>query len=52
MSKEKLINRVKEILKGIDSDECETDDGWWETSKGAEFGKSKLNELISEIEES
>lgn len=34
---------VLEILKGID--ECESVHGWWETSAGAEFGKSRLEKL-------
>jgi hypothetical protein len=40
---------VEEILKGIDKD-CESDDGWWETSTGAEFGAKKLAEIKSFIE--
>lgn len=35
--------RLREILIGIDSTECANDDGWWETSTGAEFGASKLS---------
>lgn len=43
------LEEVKEILKGIDKDEVE--DGWWETSTGASFGASKLNELLNYLEE-
>jgi len=41
---------VETILKGIDKDECESSDGWWETSTGAEFGKVKKEELIAALE--
>ena len=34
---------VAAILKGIDREEI--DDGWWETSVGAEFGATKLAEI-------
>jgi hypothetical protein len=30
------------MLKGIDQTECESADGWWETSTGAEFGAGIL----------
>jgi hypothetical protein len=30
--------------------ENESDDGWWETSTGAEFGRNRLNMLIELIE--
>jgi hypothetical protein len=33
------------LLKGIDQTEIESEDGYWETSVGAEFGK----EIISNI---
>jgi len=39
-------NKIREILKGIDKTESESEDGWWETSEGAEFGRKKLEELI------
>ena len=45
-----LIENIKELLKGIDQTENESDDGWWETSTGAEFGKNRLNMLIELIE--
>lgn len=41
------MSEVREILKGIDETEIESDDGWWETSTGAEFGVSKLAEVES-----
>ncbi len=30
------------LLKGIDKTETESPDGWWETSKGADFGAGIL----------
>ena len=45
----KLIEDIKELLKGIDQTENESDDGWWETSTGAEFGRNRLNMLIELI---
>ena len=44
-----LESKIRELLKGIDKDECEDDDGWWETSSGAKFGKDKLDRLIELI---
>jgi hypothetical protein len=46
MTKKEIINRVQEILHGIDKDEVEEPDGWWETGAGAEFGKERLNLII------
>lgn len=40
-----MIDKINEILKGIDKDQCSSDDGWWETSSGAEFGAKKLKEV-------
>ena len=51
VSRKKLIASVKEILKGIDELEGESDDGWWETSTGAEFGYNKLEDVIIAIED-
>ena len=43
---------VKELLKGIDEQELDGGDGWWETSTGAEFGAGILNKLgIGELNE-
>jgi len=36
---------IDSILEGIDSDECSSHKGWWETSTGATFGASKLAEI-------
>ena len=45
-----LVLQIRELLKGIDECEIDTDDGWWETSVGAEFGRKKLEELIALVE--
>jgi hypothetical protein len=39
------IARLRNIVRGIDADEVESPEGWWETSTGAEFGAGKLHEL-------
>ena len=41
-----LEEEIRGLLKGIDKEELEDYEGWWSTSKGAEFGKEKLEELI------
>lgn len=41
-----LREKIAVILKGIDKDEYEDKDGWWETSTGSEFGKRKLKEIL------
>jgi hypothetical protein len=46
---EDLIVQIKDLLKGIDETETGSDDGWWETSFGAEFSAGKLKELIALI---
>lgn len=49
----KTIDEIKEevslILNGIDKDGLESEDSWWETSTGAEFGSNKLKEVIDYI---
>lgn len=42
----KSNSKILEILKGIDQTEAESDNGWWETSIGAQFGSEKLNDII------
>ena len=42
---DRLIEKIRDILKGIDKDVCQDKDGWWETSTGAEFGVKKLKEI-------
>jgi len=51
MDKTKLIEKIKEILSGIDETEIDSDAGWWETSTGAEFGFNKLEDVIVAIED-
>ena len=36
---------IAKILKGIDLTETKDEDGWWETNKGADFGRERLNEI-------
>jgi hypothetical protein len=40
-----MLAQIEKILEGIDKDELEAANGWWETSTGAEFGLKKLNEI-------
>lgn len=40
---------VDRMLYGITMTDLESDEGWWETSKGAIFGARKLVELKAEI---
>ena len=49
-TKEPLISALKEVLKGIDQTECDSEDGWWETSCGADFGAKKLQHVIGLVE--
>ncbi len=37
---------ILKILEGIDKTEAESDNGWWETPIGAQFGVEKLNDII------
>lgn len=39
------LDELDEILKGIDEQECVTEDGWWETSYMADYGAGKLAEV-------
>jgi hypothetical protein len=40
--------RIIALLKGIDEDECDSPDGWWETSTGVEFGEGILKAIRGE----
>ena len=44
------VRELRSIVDGIDRDETEDDDGWWETSTGAEFGAERLRHLERLIE--
>lgn len=48
-AKQELAKQIKAILRGIDAAETDRQDGWWETSAGAEFGAGKLEEVLSAI---
>lgn len=43
MDTDTIIDNVRSILDGIDREE--TENGWWETSIGAKFGKERLSDL-------
>lgn len=43
--------KIRKILIGIDKDDLEHKDGWWETRSGAEFGERKLNEIIEFVKQ-
>jgi hypothetical protein len=38
------------VLDGIDEDECDSRNGWWETSTGAAFGAQKKVDIIEAME--
>ncbi len=42
--------KLEQILDGIDKTEIEYENGWWETSTGAEFGAKKKQELTQLID--
>jgi len=37
-----LLEKIEKILSGIDKDEIESPDGFWETSAGVERGKKDV----------
>lgn len=45
------MNEIKQILNGIDQQQIHSNDGWWETSAGADFGAKKLNEIEQAFKE-
>ena len=47
---DELIEKIRALLKGINETENESDDGWWETSTGADFGHQKLVALIDLVD--
>lgn len=49
MNKQECIDRVILILSGIDKTDSDSNDGWFETSEGASFGKKALDAVISAI---
>jgi hypothetical protein len=42
-----FVEEIKTILIGIDYEETNHKDGWWETSKGAKFGRERLSLLLT-----
>jgi hypothetical protein len=42
--------RIIKILKGIDQTETESEDGYWETSVGAEFGSNIMKQIRGRTE--
>ena len=51
MDKGLLFLRIKKILEGIDQEETESDRGYWETSAGADYGATRLEEIKKLINE-
>lgn len=47
MDNESITKQIRGILHGIDQTEVSDKQGWWATSSGAEFGKSKLDAVIN-----
>ena len=42
-------NRILALLDGITETETESDNGWWETSKGVEFGESVVQKIKEQL---
>jgi hypothetical protein len=42
---QKRLASILDILSGIDAEEADSQDGWWPTSVGAEFGAEKLRQI-------
>ncbi len=40
-----LFGKIKEILKGIDQEELDSNDGFWMNSTGAEHGSKMLRKI-------
>lgn len=49
---EKAFKEIKKILIGIDYEVIVGELGWWDTSKGAEFGAEKLKLIKAVLTES
>ena len=41
--------RILDFLDGITETDSDSDNGWWETSAGAEFGKSVIQKIKEEF---
>jgi len=46
---DELEDIVNKVLNGIDKTETEADEGWGETSFGADFGRRKKKELLEKL---
>lgn len=42
---DQALRQLRHICTGIDKTDVEDEDGWWETSVGAEFGAARLRDL-------
>ena len=49
MTREDCIAFISSHLRGIDQDAFGNDDGWWETSSGAEFGRIRLQKVLDTV---
>jgi len=49
MKKQDAIKAIEKLSVGIDMTENDSNNGWWETEKGAEFGKEYLAKVIQII---
>jgi len=49
-SNSKVKERINELLEGICYTEIDHDDGFWETSTGAEFGTRLLEKINNELD--
>lgn len=49
-NKDEAIKLIKIELDGICETQGDYDDGWWETSTGAEFGKERLKNVLKIVE--
>ena len=44
-----LLEKIEKILVGIDKEQIDSDDGYWETSYGADYGKERLKLIRAEF---
>lgn len=47
----RLLSDVQAVLDGIDAQQTDRSNGWWETSVGADFGAAKLAALKALLRE-
>ena len=46
---DELLEKIEKILVGIDKEQIDSDDGYWETSYGADYGKERLELIRAEF---